>query len=159
VRTRPAGPGWVAAVDELTLEDVATEFIEDIERASMENVVLVGHSLGGQAMALMAELQPGLFRRLVYVSCLIPLPGQNVAQMMGTGLRGSNPDEAGQPRPRIQPVGDRRKPSRLGEADLVGRDSHAHIVPSAQQLTADSNAGLDIAARSIACQHEFHCET
>ena len=72
MRTRPAGPGWVAAVDELTLEDVATEFIEDIERAGMENVVLVGHSVGGQAMALMAELQPELFRRLVYVSCLIP---------------------------------------------------------------------------------------
>jgi hypothetical protein len=126
VRTRPAGPGWVAAVDELTLEDVATEFIEDIERAGMENVVLVGHSLAGQAMALMAELQPELF---------------------------------GQPRPRIQPVRDRRKPSRLGEADLVGRDSRAHFVPSAQQLTADSNAGLDIAARSIACQREFRCET
>ena len=85
------------AATELTLENVATEFIEDIERAGMEDVVLVGHSLGGQAMALMAELQPELFRRLVYVSCLIPLPGQNVAQMMGTGLHGSNPDEVGYP--------------------------------------------------------------
>jgi pimeloyl-ACP methyl ester carboxylesterase len=86
-----------SATDELTLEDVATEFIEDIQRAGMENVVLVGHSLGGQAMALMAELQPELFRRLVYVSCLIPRPGQNVAQMMGTGLHGSNPGEVGYP--------------------------------------------------------------
>jgi len=76
---------------------VATEFIGDINGAGMENVVLVGHSLGGQAMALMAELQPELFRRLVYVSCLIPLPGQNVAQMMGTGLHGGNPDEVGYP--------------------------------------------------------------
>ncbi len=85
------------ATDELTLEDVATELIEDIKTAGMENVVLVGHSQGGQAMALMAELQPELFRRLVYVSCLIPLPGQDSAQMMGTGLHGSNSGEVGYP--------------------------------------------------------------
>jgi len=86
-----------SATNELTLEDVATEFIEDIKMAGMENVVLVGHSLGGQAMALMAEFQPELFRSLVYVSCLIPLPGQNVAQVMGTGLHGGNPDKVGYP--------------------------------------------------------------
>lgn len=86
-----------SATNELTFEEVATAFIDDIKRADMENVVLVGHSLGGQALALMAEFRPALFRRLVYVSCLIPLPGQNVAQMMGTGLHGSTPDEVGFP--------------------------------------------------------------
>ena len=45
---------------------------------------------------------------------------------------------------RIQPVSDRRKPRRLGEANQVGRDGHAHVVPSAQQLTADGDGGLDI---------------
>jgi pimeloyl-ACP methyl ester carboxylesterase len=85
------------ATNELTLEDVATGFIEDIRSAGLKNVVLVGHSLGGLAMAVMAELAPELFRRLVYVSCLIPLPGQTVAQMMGTGLHGSNPDQVGYP--------------------------------------------------------------
>jgi hypothetical protein len=29
-------------------------------------------------------------------------------------------------------------------------------VPSALQLTADNDGGLDIAATSIACQHKFH---
>jgi pimeloyl-ACP methyl ester carboxylesterase len=86
-----------SATNELTLEDVATELIEDIRGAGLKNVVLVGHSLGGLAMAVMAELAPELFRRLVYVSCLIPLPGQTVAQMMGTGLHGSNPEEVGYP--------------------------------------------------------------
>ncbi len=57
---------------------------------------------------------------------------------------------------RIQPVGDRRKSSRLDEANQVGRDSHAHFVPSAQQLTTDSSARLDIAASSITGQHKFH---
>jgi hypothetical protein len=31
-------------------------------------------------------------------------------------------------------------------------------VPPAQQLTADSGAGLDIATSSIACQGKFHCK-
>ena len=60
---------------------------------------------------------------------------------------------------RLRPVGDRRKPSRLGEANQVRRDGHAHFVPAAQQLTTDGGAGLDIAASSMACQHKFHCES
>ena len=58
--------------------------------------------------------------------------------------------------PRIQAVCHRRKPSRLGEADQVGRDGHAHVMASAQELTPDNDGGLDIAATSIACQHKFH---
>ncbi len=86
-----------SVTSQLTVEDVATELIKEITRAGMEDVVLVGHSLGGPAIAFMAGLAPELFRRLVYVSCLILLPGQNVAQMMGTGLHGSNPAEVGYP--------------------------------------------------------------
>jgi hypothetical protein len=48
--------------------------------------------------------------------------------------------------------GGRRKPSPLGEANQVGRQCHANFVPSAQQLTADSGAGLDIAASSMHCE-------
>jgi hypothetical protein len=29
-------------------------------------------------------------------------------------------------------------------------------VPSTQQLTSDSDAGLDVAPSSIECQHKFH---
>jgi pimeloyl-ACP methyl ester carboxylesterase len=86
-----------SVTSQLTVENVATELIKEITRAGMEDVVLVGHSLGGPAIAFMAGLAPELFRRLVYVSCLIPLPGQNVAQMMGTGLHGGNPAEVGYP--------------------------------------------------------------
>jgi hypothetical protein len=60
------------------------------------------------------------------------------------------------PRPRLVPVGDRRKRNRLDEANQVRRDSHAHIVPAAQQLTADSAARLDITTTSLACQHKPH---
>ena len=48
------------------------------------------------------------------------------------------------------------KPSRLGEANQVGRYGHLHVMPSAQQLTAHNDRWLDIAARSVARQHKFH---
>ena len=84
-----------APTDGVTLSDVARELIADIERAQMRDVILVGHSQGGQAIAFMLALRPDLFSRVVYVSCSIPLPGQTVLEMMGRGAHGSNPDEVG----------------------------------------------------------------
>jgi hypothetical protein len=60
------------------------------------------------------------------------------------------------PRPRRQPVRDRRNASRLDEPNHVWCDSHANLVPAAQQLAAESDARLDIATTSVACQREFH---
>jgi len=42
-------------------------------------------------------MRPHLFRRLVYVTCSAPLPGQSVTEMMGRGLHGSNENEIGWP--------------------------------------------------------------
>lgn len=83
--------------DDLTMDDIARDLIADIEAAGAKNVILVGHSQAGQAMNFMVKLKPGLFRRLVYVSCSAPLPGQNVLQMIGTGLHGANSAEVGWP--------------------------------------------------------------
>jgi pimeloyl-ACP methyl ester carboxylesterase len=81
--------------DGIGMEEVARELVADIQAAGMSRVILVGHSQAGQALPAMAALQPGLFRRLVYVSCSYPLPGQTVLQMMGRGLHGSHADEVG----------------------------------------------------------------
>lgn len=81
----------------LTLEDVADELVRDIEESGLRDVILTGHSQAGQAMALMVARRPDIFRRLVYVSCSIPLPGQSVQQMIGIGVQGSNPNEVGWP--------------------------------------------------------------
>ena len=83
--------------DTLTIEDVAAELLGDLDRADMRDVVLVGHSQAGQAMAFMVTMRPDLFRRLVYISCSLPLPGQTVLEMIGTGVHGSDPDEVGWP--------------------------------------------------------------
>lgn len=85
------------ATDGLSLDEVARELVSDIENAGMKQVVLVGHSQGGQAMVFMLRHRPELFRRAVYVSCSIPLPGQNVSEMIGKGAHGSNGDEVGWP--------------------------------------------------------------
>jgi hypothetical protein len=60
-----------------------------------------------------------------------------------------------QRRLRTQPVGDCRKPSRLDEANQVGRDGHTHFARSAREFPPGSGAGFDIAASSVACQDNF----
>lgn len=81
----------------LTPADVASELIADLGTEGMSDIVLVGHSLAGNLLPAMAQLRPDMFRRLVYLSCSIPLPGQTVLEMMGNGVHGSNPDEVGWP--------------------------------------------------------------
>ncbi|WP_443478794.1 alpha/beta fold hydrolase [Novosphingobium aerophilum] len=79
------------------LDEVAAELLSDIEVAGMGPAMLVGHSQAGQVMSLMLERRPDLFRRAVYVTCSIPLPGQSVRAMMGEGMHGARPDEVGWP--------------------------------------------------------------
>ena len=75
--------------DRMMLEDVAKELVQDVRDSGLRDVVLVGHSQAGQAMAMMMLEEPDLFRRFVYVSCSIPLPGQSVQQMIGNSLQGT----------------------------------------------------------------------
>jgi pimeloyl-ACP methyl ester carboxylesterase len=82
---------------ELGVEAVADELLADIAASGLRDVVLVGHSQAGTMLPVLFERQPRLFRRLVYLSCCAPLPGQNVLEMMGDGVQGSNPDEVGWP--------------------------------------------------------------
>lgn len=92
-------------VDGLGLEDVAEELIGDIEASGLEDVVLVGHSQAGQAIALMLIRRPDLFSRVIYVSCSIPQPGQSVQAMIGSSVQGTNPDEVGWPvDPKVTPL-------------------------------------------------------
>src|SRR5215831_83537 len=80
---------------DLDMKGVAAELLSDLIASGMKDIVLVGHSQAGTMLPLLAELRPDLFRRLVYVTCSIPLPGQTILQMMGTGLHGANENEVG----------------------------------------------------------------
>lgn len=78
-------------------DDVAAELVSELEHAGLQDVVLVGHSMAGTILPIMAAQRPALFRRLVYVSACAPLPGQSVTSMMGAGAHGSNSQEVGWP--------------------------------------------------------------
>ena len=81
----------------ITFPDIVEELVADIENAGMKDVVLVGHSQAGSVMPAMAELRPGLFRRLIYVSCSSPAPGVTIPQLIGNSLHGENENEVGWP--------------------------------------------------------------
>ncbi|HYP62919.1 MAG TPA: alpha/beta hydrolase [Acidocella sp.] len=79
------------------VDDIAAELLSDIEAAGLRDVVLVGHSQAGSVMPHLLTARPELFRRAIYISCSIPLPGQTVVGMVGNSRHGENPDEIGWP--------------------------------------------------------------
>ncbi|MDB5970609.1 MAG: putative hydrolase or acyltransferase of alpha/beta superfamily [Hydrocarboniphaga sp.] len=81
----------------LDVDAVVTEFVADISASGLKDIVLVGHSQAGTILPRLVEKRPDLFRRLVYVSCIAPMPGQSILQQMGSGLHGSNKDQVGWP--------------------------------------------------------------
>jgi pimeloyl-ACP methyl ester carboxylesterase len=81
----------------VAFEEIAPELVADIEAAGMRDVVLVGHSQAGSTLPGMAKLRPGLFRRLVYLTCTAPEPGRTSTELMGEGLHGQSETEVGWP--------------------------------------------------------------
>lgn len=72
----------------LTLDEINADLLADIEAAGFTDVVLVGHSQAGTHLLRLVEARPGLFRRLVYVSCVAPDPGLTVIEMTGQKIHG-----------------------------------------------------------------------
>lgn len=76
---------------------ITAELVADIEAAGMRDVVLVGHSQAGMTMPQMPEVYPGLFSKLIFVTCSMPLPGKSTMDQMGNGRHGEKADEVGWP--------------------------------------------------------------
>ena len=81
----------------IAFDDIARELVDDVRAAGLSDVVLVGHSQAGMELPQMAEFAPGLFRKLVFVTCSAPLPGKTMLDQMGMGLHGANSDQVGWP--------------------------------------------------------------
>jgi pimeloyl-ACP methyl ester carboxylesterase len=81
----------------LGVDEVVTDLLADISASGLRDIVLVGHSQAGTILPRLAEQRPDLFRRLVYVSCIAPMPGQSIVQQMGSGPHGSSEDQVGWP--------------------------------------------------------------
>ena len=84
-------------VEDLGPDEVAAELIADIEAAGLKDVVLVGHSMAGTILPRMVAQRPDLFRRLIYVACAAPAPGQTASEIFGSSRRGERADEIGWP--------------------------------------------------------------
>lgn len=81
----------------LSLADVTRELNDELRAARVRSAVLVGHSIAGVLLPLMAVEDPALFSHLIYLTTAGPAEGQTVMQMMGTSQRGTHPDEVGWP--------------------------------------------------------------
>ncbi|MFT4047535.1 MAG: alpha/beta hydrolase [Solimonas sp.] len=81
----------------LGVDEVVAELLGDIAAAGLQDIVLVGHSQAGTIVPRLIEKQAGLFRRIVYVSCIAPAPGLTILQQLGAGPQGSHPHEVGWP--------------------------------------------------------------
>lgn len=81
----------------IEFDDIARELNADIEAAGLRDVVLVGHSQAGMALPRMAEFAPGLFARLIYVTCSAPPPGMTTIERMGDSMHGEREDQVGWP--------------------------------------------------------------
>ena len=63
----------------LSLDVYRDRVIEAI--ATMENIILVGHSMGGMVITLVAEKVPAKIRKLVYVGAFLPASGQALTDL------------------------------------------------------------------------------
>ncbi|MBJ20894.1 MAG: alpha/beta hydrolase [bacterium] len=68
--------------DEITIEHYVDSVVEDVEKASLSDVILVGHSLAGVSMPHVASRLAGQVRRLVYLSTTNPAVGSCVNDSM-----------------------------------------------------------------------------
>lgn len=81
----------------LGIDDVVAELAAELDAAGVRQAVLVGHSQAGTILPGLITARPLMFRRVVYLSCSAPLPGQSIGAMMGTSQQGGNAQEVGWP--------------------------------------------------------------
>jgi pimeloyl-ACP methyl ester carboxylesterase len=81
----------------LSLADITRELNDELRAAQVRDAVLVGHSIAGVLLPMMAVENPTLFSHLIYLTTAGPAEGQTIMQMLGTSQQGTNPDEVGWP--------------------------------------------------------------
>jgi pimeloyl-ACP methyl ester carboxylesterase len=66
----------------LSTRQAAEAFVADLAASGLRDIILVGHSNAGTILPMAAEQRPDLIRRLVYISCVAPLPGRSTMETM-----------------------------------------------------------------------------
>jgi pimeloyl-ACP methyl ester carboxylesterase len=80
-----------------TLTSIASELNQDIKDAGLKDVILIGHSIAGVLLPMMAAENPSLFSKLIYLATNLPLEGESINQTMGMTVHGEDPDRVGFP--------------------------------------------------------------
>ncbi|GLZ84475.1 esterase [Metapseudomonas resinovorans] len=80
-----------------TLTSITRELNDELRALGVRGGVLVGHSIAGVLLPMMAVDAPALFSRLVYLTTAVPKEGQTIMEMLGTGRQGDNPEQVGWP--------------------------------------------------------------
>lgn len=76
-----------AALVDLTLDDFADAVVREIVDRDLTDVVLVGHSLAGCTLPLVADRVPERLARLVFVSSTVPRDGQSVIDTLDPAIQ------------------------------------------------------------------------
>jgi pimeloyl-ACP methyl ester carboxylesterase len=80
-----------------TLTSIASELNQDIKDAGLKDVILIGHSIAGVLLPMMAAEDPSLFSKLIYLATNLPLEGESINQTMGTTVHGEDQNRVGFP--------------------------------------------------------------
>jgi len=81
----------------ITLAEIVAELNQDIRAAGLHDVVLIGHSIAGALLPMMAAADPSLFSHVIYLTTSLPKEGDSINKTMGTSVHGANANEVGFP--------------------------------------------------------------
>jgi pimeloyl-ACP methyl ester carboxylesterase len=76
-----------AELEKIGVADWVASVVEDIEGAGLGRVILVGHSLAGITMPVVAERIPDRIAHLVFLSCSVPREGGCVVDALSGGVQ------------------------------------------------------------------------
>jgi pimeloyl-ACP methyl ester carboxylesterase len=62
---------------DLTFEDFATDIVNVILAEELSDIILVGHSFGGNSISVVADRRPNLLKKLVYIDTLLLRNGES----------------------------------------------------------------------------------
>ncbi|HTV95875.1 MAG TPA: alpha/beta fold hydrolase [Steroidobacteraceae bacterium] len=120
-----------------TIGSIARSLNDELRAADVRRAVLVGHSLAGVLMPVMAAEDASLYCDLIFLQTIAPQEGQTVHDQMGLGRHGEDPERVGFPfDPATTPKAELY--TALFGADLDGRQLRWLLAETAQDATPTS---------------------